>query len=377
MVKVISVKFKTSGRVYYFDPLNFEVHEGEGVIVETARGIEYGTVAKAPHEVEESEIIAPLKAITRVATPVDTRMRDENAAKEGEALVICQDRIEQHGLTMKLISADYSFNGNKLVFYFTADGRVDFRELVKDLAFVFKTRIELRQIGVRDEAKLLGGLGSCGRPVCCKSFMDDFHPVSIKMAKEQNLSLSPTKISGLCGRLMCCLQYEQEAYETMRKKMPRVGKPILTADGEGVVMENNVITEKTRVRLQAEDGTVDVRDYPYEQLAAPGQPLPACARKLAEEKSGESPEPIQRHTPRQDRPRNNGRGGQRNGSASVDRRERSPQSAAPTSPLREGGKSAAKPAQPAPAANPTDPKPAQTTQPKRSNRRRSYGPRRK
>ena len=285
MVKVIGVKFKTSGRAYFFDPLGFSVQEGDGVIVETARGVEYGIVSKTVHEVEESDVIAPLKPIMRVATAMDTRMRDENAAKEGEALTICQDRIAQHGLDMKLISADYSFNGSKLVFYFTADGRVDFRELVKDLAFAFKTRIELRQVGVRDEAKMLGGLGSCGRPVCCKTFMEGFHPVSIKMAKEQNLSLSPTKISGLCGRLMCCLQYEQKSYETMRKKMPKVGKPILTADGEGIVLENNVLTEKTRVRVQMEDGTMDVRDYPYEHLAAIGEALPRQAQEYAAEKA--------------------------------------------------------------------------------------------
>jgi len=201
-------------------------------------------------------------------------MREQNAAKEADAFDICQKKIAQHGLDMKLVDVEYAFNGSKVVFYFTADERVDFRELVKDLASQFRTRIELRQIGVRDEAKMLGGLGSCGRPVCCKTFLADFHPVSIKMAKEQNLSLSPTKISGLCGRLMCCLQYEQAAYEDMKKKMPRTGKEIQTPDGNGIVMENNAITERTRVKLVMPDGTIEVRDYHYTQLAKPGEPLP-------------------------------------------------------------------------------------------------------
>ena len=201
-------------------------------------------------------------------------MREQNCAKEGDAFRVCQQKIEQHKLDMRLVSAEYSFNGSKLVFYFTADERVDFRDLVKDLASQFRTRIELRQIGVRDEAKMLGGLGSCGRVVCCKAFLDDFHPVSIKMAKEQNLSLSPTKISGLCGRLMCCLQYEQACYEEMRHKMPHINRDILTPDGIGFVVENNVITEKTRVRLSMPDGSIDVREYHYTSLAKPGEPLP-------------------------------------------------------------------------------------------------------
>lgn len=273
-MKVIGVRFKSSGRIYYFDPLDFSFQEGDGVIVETARGQEYGEIAQVAMEVEDSVIVSPLKPVVRPATDQDTTMREQNCAKEGDAFKICQQKIEQHKLDMHLVSAEYSFNGSKLVFYFTADERVDFRELVKDLAAQFRTRIELRQIGVRDEAKMLGGLGSCGRPVCCKTFLDDFHPVSIKMAKEQNLSLSPTKISGLCGRLMCCLQYEQACYEEMKRKMPHVNREILTPNGIGMVVENNVITEKTKVRLTMPDGTIDVREFHYTMLAKPGEPLP-------------------------------------------------------------------------------------------------------
>ncbi len=272
-MKVIGVRFKSSGRIYYFDPLEFTFQEGDGVIVETARGQEYGEVAQVAMEVEETMIVSPLKPVVRPASDQDTTMREQNCAKEGDAFRVCQQKIEQHKLDMRLVSAEYSFNGSKLVFYFTADERVDFRDLVKDLASQFRTRIELRQIGVRDEAKMLGGLGSCGRVVCCKAFLDDFHPVSIKMAKEQNLSLSPTKISGLCGRLMCCLQYEQACYEEMRHKMPHVNRDILTPDGIGFVVENNVITEKTRVRLTMPDGSIDVREYHYTSLAKPGEPL--------------------------------------------------------------------------------------------------------
>ena len=284
MVKVIGVKFKTSGRVYYFDPLDLDIKAGDGVIVETARGLEFGDVACAPKEVEESEIVAPLKPVVRIATDEDRRMRAQYAAKEGEAFDICLEKIAAHGLDMKLVDVEYTFNGSKVVFYFTADERVDFRELVKDLAYSLKTRIELRQIGVRDEAKMLGGIGPCGRLVCCKSFLDDFRPVSIKMAKEQNLSLSPTKISGLCGRLMCCLQYEQSAYEAIRSKMPKPGREVNTIDGVGVVVENNAITERTKVRLTMDDGSIDIREYPYTHLSAPGEPLPdeALAAKKAE-----------------------------------------------------------------------------------------------
>lgn len=266
MIRVISVKFRDGGKSYFFDPGELEIKEGDGVIVETARGIEFADVVSPVQEIDEGRVVAPLKGVIRVATDYDRELRDTNRAKEKDAFDICVRKIAEHGLDMKLVDVEYSYNGSKVMFYFTADGRVDFRELVKDLAGVFRTRIELRQIGVRDEAKMLGGLGSCGRPVCCKAFLSDFAPVSIKMAKEQSLSLSPTKISGICGRLMCCLKNEQDCYESMRRQMPRPGRDVRTPDGDGTVLENNVITEKTRVRVTLADGTFDVRDYPFREL---------------------------------------------------------------------------------------------------------------
>lgn len=266
MIRVISVKFRDGGKSYFFDPGELEINEGDGVIVETARGIEFADVVSPVQEIDEGRVVAPLKGVIRVATDYDRELRDTNRAKEKDAFDICVRKIAEHGLDMKLVDVEYSYNGSKVMFYFTADGRVDFRELVKDLAGVFRTRIELRQIGVRDEAKMLGGLGSCGRPVCCKAFLSDFAPVSIKMTKEQSLSLSPTKISGICGRLMCCLKYEQDCYESMRRQMPRPGRDVRTPDGDGTVLENNVITEKTRVRVTLADGTFDVRDYPFREL---------------------------------------------------------------------------------------------------------------
>ena len=249
MIKVIEIKFKTSGRVYYFDPLDLPIKAGDGVIVETARGMEFGEAANEPKEVEESEIVAPLKPVVRIATDEDRRMRAQYAAKEGEAFDICLEKIAAHGLDMKLVDVEYTFNGSKVVFYFTADERVDFRELVKDLAYALKTRIELRQIGVRDEAKMLGGLGPCGRLVCCKSFLDDFRPVSIKMAKEQNFSLNSAKISGACGRLMCCLRYEHESYEAALKLVPSMGSYVETPNGNGTVTEVRPLAETVRVKL--------------------------------------------------------------------------------------------------------------------------------
>ncbi|MBQ7113800.1 MAG: hypothetical protein IJO10_06135 [Clostridia bacterium] len=283
MKTVIGVRFKEGGKMYFFDPGEFDIKEGDGVIVETSRGTEFGDVIAAPQEIEDDKIIAPLKSVVRIATPHDREQRDKNRAKEGEAYEVCMEKIAAHNLDMKLVDVEYTFNGSKVVFYFTADGRVDFRELVKDLASVFKTRIELRQIGVRDEAKMLGGLGSCGRPVCCKQFLADFTPVSIKMAKEQNLSLSPTKISGICGRLMCCLKYEQDAYESMRKQMPRTGREVITPDGVGTVLENNVITERTRVRVALSDGTFDVRDYPFRELHVKGGSARPAKEEMPEE----------------------------------------------------------------------------------------------
>lgn len=266
MNKVIGVRFKENGKIYYFDPLELDIQSGDSVIVETARGVVFGDVVELPHAIEDDKLIAPLKPVIRIATNEDREQRKYYMGKERDAYEICQKKIDEHGLDMKLVDVEYAFNGSKITFFFTSDGRVDFRELVKALASIFKTRIELRQIGVRDEAKMLGGLGCCGRPVCCNAFLPEFMPVSIRMAKAQNLSLNPIKISGICGRLMCCLKYEQDCYEEMRKHMPRVGKECTTPDGRGIAVENNVITESTRVKVQLADGTFDIRSYPFRDL---------------------------------------------------------------------------------------------------------------
>ncbi len=263
MAKVIGVRFKRAGKIYYFDPDQWDAVKGSNVIVETVRGVEFGEVVLPAREVEEAELTAPLKKVIRIATEQDQQTMEKNAEKAREAFAICEEKILKHQLEMKLVDVEYTFDNNKIIFYFTADGRVDFRELVKDLASVFRVRIELRQIGVRDEAKMLGGLGSCGRPCCCSQFLGEFQPVSIKMAKEQNLSLSPTKISGLCGRLMCCLKYEQDYYESMSKCMVRAGKSVVTPDGTGVVLENNALTGTAVVRVELADGTLDLRSYHY------------------------------------------------------------------------------------------------------------------
>ena len=249
MAYVVGVRFKDVGKVYYFEPNEESFAMGDLVIVETVRGVECGEVALEPKEVSENEIVKPLKKILRKATDADKKKLEENHKKEAEALRVCEQKIEKHGLDMKLVDVDYTLDGSKILFYFTADGRVDFRELVKDLAGVFRTRIELRQIGVRDEAKMLGGLGMCGRPFCCNSFMGDFQPVSIKMAKEQGLSLNPVKISGTCGRLMCCLKYEQEAYEHLLRVTPKVGAIVQTREGKGVVSDVNLLTGMLKVSL--------------------------------------------------------------------------------------------------------------------------------
>ena len=254
-VEVVGVKFKEAGKVYYFDPSGFTVPEGEHVIVETARGIEFGDVVIANRMVDEKETVQPLRAIMRIATPEDCAIRETNAKKEKEAFGICQQKIKDHKLEMKLVDVEYTFDNSKLLFYFTADGRVDFRELVKDLASVFRTRIELRQIGIRDEAKMLGGLGVCGRPFCCSSFLSDFVQVSIKMAKEQSLSLNSAKISGACGRLMCCLRYEHDTYEAQLKKMPPVDSRVQIADGIGIVTEVIPLEEKMKVIIPGKDNT--------------------------------------------------------------------------------------------------------------------------
>ena len=250
MAIIIGVRFKEVGKIYYFDPDNTQFNKGDHVIVETSRGVECGEVAMENRELADGEVNFPLKKILRKATEQDMQRVAENREKEGKTFDICVQKIKEHKLKMKLINVEYTFDNNKILFYFTADGRVDFRELVKDLAYVFRTRIELRQIGVRDEAKMLGGLGICGRPFCCKTFMGDFQPVSIKMAKEQGMSLNPVKISGTCGRLMCCLKYEQDAYTDLLKRTPKIGAIVNTPDGKGTVVDQNLITGILTVSLQ-------------------------------------------------------------------------------------------------------------------------------
>ncbi len=266
MVNVIGVRFRTAGRVYYFDPKDFSLSRGDHVIVETARGVEYGTVVLPPTLVEDEKIVSPLKEVIRKAGEKDDQIEENNRKKEKDAYRICLEKIRKHGLEMKLIEAEYTFDNNKLLFYFTADGRIDFRELVKDLASVFKTRIELRQIGVRDETKILGGIGFCGRPLCCHTYLSDFVPVSIKMAKEQNLSLNPTKISGICGRLMCCLKNEEETYEYLNRKMPNVGDTVTTYDGyKGEVSSVNILRQLVKVVIDEGDEK-EIKEYKAEQL---------------------------------------------------------------------------------------------------------------
>ncbi len=249
MAQIIGVRFKNTGKVYYFDPLDMTFEKGDFVVVETSRGQECGEVAIPNREMEEASLHKPLKTVVRKANDEDIRRAEENEAKKQQAMRTCQERVDAHGLDMKLVDVEYAFDNSKILFYFTAEGRVDFRELVKDLASIFKMRIELRQIGVRDEAKMLGGIGICGRPFCCVQFLNDFEPVSIKMAKEQGLSLNPTKISGSCGRLMCCLKYEQDAYEHLLKTTPRQGALVTTKEGRGIVQEVNLLTGILKVRL--------------------------------------------------------------------------------------------------------------------------------
>lgn len=266
MVKVIGVRFRTAGKVYFFNPGQLEIKQGDHVIVETARGIEYGTVVGAPREVEEEKVVQPLKSVLRIANQKDDEQEAANKQKEKDAFKICLEKIKKHDLQMKLIDAEYTFDNNKVLFYFTADGRIDFRELVKDLASVFKTRIELRQIGVRDETKILGGIGICGRPLCCHTHLSEFAPVSIKMAKEQNLSLNPTKISGVCGRLMCCLKNEEETYEELNRKLPNVGDFVTTDDGlKGEVQSVNVLRQLVKVVVDVGDEK-EIQEYRADQL---------------------------------------------------------------------------------------------------------------
>jgi len=266
MIKVIGVRFRTAGKIYFFDPLQFEIKRGDHVIVETARGIEFGTVVSDVREVEDDKVVQPLKPVLRIASDRDVEQEQENRIKEKEAFRVCLEKIRKHELDMKLIDAEYTFDNNKVLFYFTADGRIDFRELVKDLAGVFKTRIELRQIGVRDETKIIGGIGICGRPLCCHSYLSDFIPVSIKMAKEQNLSLNPTKISGVCGRLMCCLKNEEETYEELNRNLPSIGDTVTAEDGsKGEVQSVNVLRQLVKVVVEEGD-TKEIREYEVGQL---------------------------------------------------------------------------------------------------------------
>ena len=265
MANVIGVRFRYAGKVYYFDPVDIKLEQGEKVIVETARGVECGEVVNPAREVDESEVVAPLKKVMRKATEEDLNQVEENRKKSEEAYQICLEKIQKHNLDMKLIDVEYTFDNNKVLFYFTADGRIDFRELVKDLAAVFRTRIELRQIGVRDEAKMMGGLGVCGRSLCCSTHLTEFHPVSIKMAKEQSLSLNPTKISGTCGRLMCCLKYEQEVYDDLLRRIPRVGALVQTPVGTGSVMYVSLLEEKVKVKLD-NNNDPDLKEYHVSEI---------------------------------------------------------------------------------------------------------------
>ena len=266
MTKVIGVRFRTAGKIYFFDPGSYNIKRADHVIVETARGLEYGTVVADPKEVEDEAIVAPLKPIVRIATEKDDEQARKNKDKEKEAFKICLEKIRKHELEMKLIDAEYTFDNNKVLFYFTADGRIDFRELVKDLASVFRTRIELRQIGVRDETKIRGGIGICGRPLCCHAHLSDFIPVSRKMAKEQNLSLNPTKISGVCGRLMCCLKHEEDTYEELNRNLPYVGDFVTADDGKkGEVHSVNVLRQLVKVIVE-EDGEKEIQEYRADQL---------------------------------------------------------------------------------------------------------------
>ncbi len=267
MINVIGVRFRRAGKIYFFDPVDYEIQVGDHVIVETARGIEYGFVVLGPRQVEDSKIVQPLKSVIRPATPEDDEIERNNKSKEKEAFQICLEKIARHELEMKLIDCEYTFDNNKVLFYFTADGRIDFRELVKDLAAVFKTRIELRQIGVRDETKIVGGIGICGRQLCCHTHLSEFAPVSIKMAKEQNLSLNPTKISGVCGRLMCCLKNEEEAYEELNSHLPNVGDYVTTSDHlRGEVTSVSVLKQLVKVIVQLENDEKEIREYHVEDL---------------------------------------------------------------------------------------------------------------
>ena len=365
MVNVIGVRFENAGKLYFFDPGELWPTPGDYVLVETSRGIEFGEVVTGIKEIDDSTLQSPLKPVVRIASAEDLQHFKDNKAAEKEAYQICQRKISEHKLDMKLVSVEYTFDNSKILFYFTANGRVDFRSLVKDLAGVFKTRIELRQIGVRDEAKMLGGLGVCGRPICCGTFLGDFQPVSIKMAKEQNLSLNPTKISGVCGRLMCCLKYEQDQYEQTRKKMPKVGKEVMTPDGPGVVWELNVIKETVRVRIQKGDSS-ELKDYPMEEVQRPGaanihreEAEEAPAVEVASTENEEQmPAAQEESRPRKERPARGERKPRREEGEKPEQGERRekrriPQEQAPEAPAESKAEEA--PTEPVPAAEPEAP----------------------
>ena len=298
MTKIVGIRFRTAGKIYYFDPADFDLDMAMHVIVETARGIEMGTVLIPPKDVDDDKVVSPLKPVIRVATDEDEKTVERNKEKEKEAFAICKQKIVEHGLDMKLVDVECSFEGNKTMFFFTSDGRVDFRELVKDLASVFRNRIELRQIGVRDEAKMLGGIGICGRPYCCNQFLDDFQPVSTKMAKVQSMSLNPSKISGACGRLMCCLRYEQAAYEELVKAVPKVGTFVETPAGYGTVSSVNILRSSLKVKLDGQGEDV-FKNYQADEIAVipggrpkPGEPLPSLLK--------DRPKPVRDEEPKED-----------------------------------------------------------------------------
>lgn len=292
MPMVVGVRFKNAGKLYYFNPGSLWPAAGDAVIVETARGIEYAEVVLGVCEVPDNQIASPLKNVIRIATSEDAHQHDINREREKRAFGICQQKITDHQLEMKLVDVEYTFDNTKLIAYFTANGRVDFRTLVKDLASVFKVRIELKQIGVRDEAKMLGGLGPCGRPLCCAQFLGDFQPVSIKMAKEQNLSLNPTKISGICGRLMCCLKYEEDFYEQTRKKMPRIGRDVMTPNGIGAVQDINILKETVKVRIVTNGDNGEIHEFPLEEVQRVS-PAPSPLKKKVEKNTTNAVPPTE------------------------------------------------------------------------------------
>ncbi len=292
--KVVGVRFRTAGKIYYFDPGSLEIRRGSRVIVETARGVEFGTVVGDPMILPEKKISQPLKQVIRLATADDEEREKLNRSREKEAFRICQEKIRQHGLEMKLIDAEYTFDSSKILFYFTADGRVDFRDLVRDLAGIFRTRIELRQIGVRDETKIMGGYGICGRPLCCQAYLSDFVPVSIKMAKEQNLSLNPTKISGSCGRLMCCLKYEEETYEELNRNLPKAGDEVRASDGlTGEVSSVNVLRQTVRILVEVDDEK-ELHEYPVSELTITRKRRRGQARAARREKGSKEMKELER-----------------------------------------------------------------------------------